>query len=238
MGPILRGLLRRVPAALLGGAALVAAAQTPSPAQLNSAAADAQSRVDRAVALAARLEHDRSTAALLMRAVGVLLVPDYARVGWISGGQGGAGVLLVRRHGSWSAPAFYTLGGLALTLPANGDGGPLALFLMTGRAAGEFRERSSNWRLGAATRLTLKAVSGDQVSVSPAAPADVLVWAARPDLLAGGALGATALSADRVLDEAYYQRLASTGEILAGAVGNRGSARLRAVLDARVATNE
>lgn len=48
----------------------------------------------------------------LAAAKGVLIVPRLIRAGLVFGGEGGSGVLLARgEDGSWSYPAFYTMGG-------------------------------------------------------------------------------------------------------------------------------
>ena len=47
----------------------------------------------------------------LLNAKGVLIVPKVVKVGFVFGGSGGRGVLLVRGDGGkWNGPAFYTLG--------------------------------------------------------------------------------------------------------------------------------
>src|SRR3954465_10958962 len=46
----------------------------------------------------------------LPSARGVLIVPSFVRAGFIFGGAGGNGTLLVRNNpGDWSYPAFYTV---------------------------------------------------------------------------------------------------------------------------------
>ena len=48
---------------------------------------------------------------LLPRCKAVLVIPSLLKAGFILGGEGGSGVLLGRADdGSWSAPAFYTMG--------------------------------------------------------------------------------------------------------------------------------
>ena len=49
---------------------------------------------------------------------GLLIVPSMIKAGFIIGGEGGRGVLLVRdeKTGEWSGPAFYTIGAGSLGL--------------------------------------------------------------------------------------------------------------------------
>ena len=52
----------------------------------------------------------------------VLIVPRLFKGGLLVGGEGGSGVMLVRgTDGSWSSPAFYTLGGASFGLQIGGS---------------------------------------------------------------------------------------------------------------------
>src|SRR3982750_2708329 len=52
----------------------------------------------------------------LAKAKGVLIFPEILKAGFILGGSGGSGVLLVRddKTGDWVGPAFYTMGSASL----------------------------------------------------------------------------------------------------------------------------
>ncbi len=70
--------------------------------------------VDRAVATVERfqtMESMQRFAEYLPGAVAVAVFPSVIKAGFFIGGEGGNGVLTVKRpDGSWSAPAFYTMG--------------------------------------------------------------------------------------------------------------------------------
>src|SRR5271156_3316117 len=75
-----------------------------------------QELVDRAKITVDRLRHDsnlgKPVGDMLGRAKAVLIVPSLWRAGFFLGGSGGSGVLLAKgTDGSWSAPAFYGVGG-------------------------------------------------------------------------------------------------------------------------------
>ena len=57
------------------------------------------------------------------RAKGVLIFPQVIKGGFIGGGSGGTGVLLVRdeKTGNWSEPAFYTIGSVTFGLQIGGQ---------------------------------------------------------------------------------------------------------------------
>ena len=67
------------------------------------------------------------------QAYGILIIPQMLRGGFIIGGSGGSGALLVRdrRTGDWSYPAFYMMGSLSLGLQAGADASELVLMIMT-----------------------------------------------------------------------------------------------------------
>jgi lipid-binding SYLF domain-containing protein len=90
------------------------------PAALHSApaaAGEAQSLVDKAelTVNAFRVQPDMgSMRSLMRRAHGVLVIPRVLKAVFFIRGEGGTGVLMTRQLNTWSAPAFYTTGRVAL----------------------------------------------------------------------------------------------------------------------------
>ena len=77
------------------------------------------------------------------------IIPEYGRAGFIIGGKGGAGVVVVRnRAGGWTSPAFFNTGGLSIGLQAGAAGGSIVYLLMDRRA------RSSRSAARASSRST------------------------------------------------------------------------------------
>src|SRR5579862_9519850 len=76
---------------------------------------DQQILVDKAARVVAPMRRDPNftySGSLLARSKAVMIVPELSKGGLIVGGQGGAAVLVVKRpDGSWSDPAFYSIGG-------------------------------------------------------------------------------------------------------------------------------
>ena len=58
----------------------------------------------------------------LKEAKGILIVPSLLKAGFIFGGSGGSGVLIVNdaKKGQWSQPAFYTIGSVSFGLQIGG----------------------------------------------------------------------------------------------------------------------
>src|ERR1700709_431203 len=103
----------------LGGAARFASTMVAAP--LARAQSSEQVTIDGARKVLSDLRHDKAfgnAAQLLRQARGVFIVPKLIKGGFLIGGEGGNGVLMARRHGSWSAPAFYAIGAASFGLQA------------------------------------------------------------------------------------------------------------------------
>jgi SH3 domain-containing YSC84-like protein 1 len=226
-------------AALLTAAAcLLACSSTPATkADVNSAANDAQDRVNNSIAVVQQMKSEPATAALLAQARGVFVIPNYGKGAWIFGGQGGAGVMLVRRGDRWSDPAFFSMGGVSVGLQAGGAAGPVALLLMTDKAVQPFEDRTSDWSLGADAGLTVVDIAKEQGIVGTQPPADVVMWSETKGLFGGLSVGATRVAPQGNLNDAYYHGLVTTRQILTGGVTRNPQADpLRDALVERVAT--
>ncbi len=69
---------------------------------------------------------------LLAVSKGVVIFPQFLKAGFIVGGAGGTGVLLGRnKEGSWSSPAFYTMGQASIGLQVGAEAKELVLLIMT-----------------------------------------------------------------------------------------------------------
>lgn len=229
----------KIPAglAVAGALVLAACASAPTTREARQAdVADAQGRVDRAVAVVDEMKQDPAMDALLRSAKGILVVPDYGKAAWIIGGQGGVGVMAEQTSpGHWSDPAFFTIGGLSIGLQAGGEAGAVAYLLMTPRALTPFETRTNKFTLGADAGLTVVNYSSDARITSTNPNADVVVWTGTKGLFGGIAFGVTDVVANSALDEAYYHGLVSPKQILLGSVHNHQADGLDRALTTRVA---
>ena len=104
-------------------------------------------------------------AALAAKAKAIIIVPDLLRDAFFFGGRGGNAVMLTRgSDGTWSNPAFYTLGGVSWGLQFGGQTSSLVVTVMTTKALRTLVDRPAT--LGAATGLTIGAL-GQNVSAAP-----------------------------------------------------------------------
>lgn len=216
-------------AASIGAAGSQAATTVPSPRQ--SGVAEAQSFVDKSVNVIDQMKSDPGAAALLRKARGVLIVPDYLKAALIVGGQGGVGVLMGRHAGRWSGPAFFAISGLSVGFQAGGDAGAVVYGLMTERAVRELENHNSTFSLGADAGLTVAKFSATNI----ASTADVVIWTATKGFFGGAAFEGTNVATNFRLDQAYYHAPVSVRGILGNSVHNRLADRLQMALTARVA---
>ena len=197
----------------------------------------AQDRVNDAVGLVQQMRQDPALAAVLRQAKGVFIVPHYGKGGFIVGGQGGGGVVLVRHDSEWSSPAFYSIAGGSIGAQAGGEGGAIAMILMTQKAVDRFQNSTHGWTLNGTAGLTVANWSGKtQANTAYNGRNDVILWTNTSGLYGGLTVGVKHVSPDTAMDRAYYQRPVTATDILAGNVSNPSAETLRNALAARVAS--
>lgn len=209
-------------------AALSGCAGTP-------AGGEAQTLVDRATLSVQDVlgqGNDRLQAAsLLPRARAVVVCPRIFRAGFFFGGEGGGCVLVGRdAAGSWSSPAFYTLGTGSFGLQAGIQDLQIVMLVMNDRALNALLD--SQLKLGADASLAFATFGGSvEGSTTAAVGADILAFARARGLFAGLALEGSMLSARSEWNRGYYGQDVSPRQIVVGmAVHNPGADPLRAAL--------
>ena len=117
---------------LIASALLFAAIQTPA---IAGPAEEARKHVDMAQTTLSNFMRDPNMSWIqtnLPNAKGVLIVPKVVKVGFVFGGSGGRGVLLVRGDGGkWNGPAFYTLGTTSVGFQAGVSNSEVVMLVMT-----------------------------------------------------------------------------------------------------------
>ena len=120
---------------LAGAAIALGAAFASLPARADDAS-DAKNTVDKATTTVNAFAADKNFVVLpqlLKKAKGVLIYPLIVEGGFIIGGSGGTGVLLVRdeKTGKFGSPAFYSMGGISLGFLAGGQAAETMLVVNT-----------------------------------------------------------------------------------------------------------
>ena len=231
----MRYLIRReMTIAAVIAAAAIAGSPAAFAAHSGSSARSAQDRVSDAAKIVRQMDRNPSLAAVLQRAKGVFIIPHYGRGGFIVGGQGGGGVVLVRHAMGWSSPAFYSIGGGSIGAQAGGEGGSIAMILMTRKAVDHFENSGGSWSLNGGAGLTVVNWSGRTRANTNRG--DVILWSNTKGLYGRLTASVTRITPDTNMDRAYYQRPVTAREFLAGNVSSPNSAPLRNALAARVAS--
>lgn len=190
---------------------------------LAAPAAKAQSSmqvvVDGARKTLADLRHDKAfgtAAEALHRARAVLIVPKLIKGGFIVGGEGGNGVLMVQaRDGTWSNPAFYAIGAGSFGLQVGLEQSELILLVMTQKGLdGLLRNQ---FKIGAQAGIAVVTLgSGVEGALSGPTPPDIVVWSSSTGLYGGLTVDGSIIRPEPNDDAAWYGRPITTRSILFG----------------------
>lgn len=213
---------------LAAGALAPLAACSSTPQQRSNRAQDL---VDAATITADRMRRDRPALnALLAQSQGVMIFPSLIKGGLIWGGQGGSGVLLARDiTGGWSAPAFYTMGGISWGLQIGVQDSEVMLVVMTPKGMDAVTKRGV--KLGADASVAAASAGASAQAGTPNIY-DIYTYADTTGLFAGLSVEGAWVETRDELNRAYYDRvnLEPSDIVRRRTVDNPGTARLRAAL--------
>ncbi len=164
----------------------------------------------------------------LKNAKGILIYPQVLKAGFILGGSGGTGVLLVKdkKSGSWSQPAFYTIGSVSFGLQIGGEAAEVVVLVMSDKAVDSLF--ASSVKLGGDTSIALGPVgAGAKGNVT----ADFISFAKTKGIYAGLNLEGSVVAVRDKLNQSYYGKAVRPVEIIVEKkVSKKGSAQLRETL--------
>ena len=196
-------------------------------AQSADAKMEAQELVNDAVNSAGQMTQDEKLSGLLEKAKGVYIVPEFGKVAAVVGGQGGAGVLLVRKDGEWPDPAFYNFGGITVGAQAGASGGTVAFLLMSDEAVNAFKT-GNKLALNAEAGFTV--VNYSKAAAGTLGEADVIGWSDTKGLFAGASVGVSNIDWDDDSNRSYYGPEADLSDIIAGKAQNDDADELKSAL--------
>jgi SH3 domain-containing YSC84-like protein 1 len=168
----------------------------------------------------------------LPSARGVLIVPTFLRAGFIFGGAGGNGTLLVRDNaGNWSYPAFYTVASGSVGFQAGAEVAEVILMIRSQRGADAML--SNSFKLGANASVAAGPVgAGAQAQTS-----DILAFSRSKGLYGGVNLDGSVITTRDAWNSTYYGRQVRPVDILVSRnVSNSQADRLRNRLSGNVQT--
>ncbi|MCO6415900.1 lipid-binding SYLF domain-containing protein [Siccirubricoccus sp. KC 17139] len=170
-------------------------------------------------------------ARMLRRARAALVCPRIFRAGFFFGGEGGGCVLVGRdAAGSWSSPAFYSIGSGSFGLQAGIQDAQMLLLIMNDRALNAVLD--SQFKFGADASIAVATIGGSvEASTTAAVGADILAFARTRGLFAGLTLEGSLLSSRSEWNRSYYQQDVSARQIVVAMQAyNPGADPLRAAL--------
>jgi lipid-binding SYLF domain-containing protein len=159
-------------------------------------------------------------------AKGLLIVPGLLKGGFIWGGSGGRGVLLVRdeKTNEWSEPAFYSLGSVSWGLQIGGEKSEVIMMVM--RRKGLESLYTSSIKLGGDVSVAAGPVGAG--AAAKGVKADVISFARSKGAFAGLSLEGAVIKTSDTSNNAYYGEPVRPVDILVTRkVSNPKSAELR-----------
>ena len=141
---------------------------------------------------------------LLRQARAVVVCPSIFRGAFFIGGEGGGCVMVARgAGGSWSDPAFYTLGSASFGLQVGVQNAEVMMLIMTTNGLNALL--NSQFKFGADAGLTVATLgAGVNGSMSTGLKADIITVSKTQGLYGGISLAGSILGADSGTDQTYY----------------------------------
>jgi lipid-binding SYLF domain-containing protein len=192
---------------------------------------DAQAIVDRARVTFDDFMKDQHYTWLhdnLSKAKGLLIFPQVLKAGFILGGSGGTGVLVLRdeKTCNWSEPAFYTLGSVTFGLQIGGESAEVLMMVMSQKAVDSLL--ASSFKLGGDASVALGPIGeGAKSNIT----ADFISFAKSKGIYAGLNLEGSVVSVRDSINSYYYGREVRPADIIVKRdVDNSGSRDLLTTL--------
>jgi len=161
----------------------------------------------------------------LNQAKGLIIIPSLLKAGFVIGGSGGSGVLIVKndKAGQWSQPAFYTLGSGTFGFQIGAESAEIIMMVRTQKAVDKLF--ASSFKLGGDTSVAVGPVG---TGVKSNVVADILSFARTKGAYAGVSLEGSVISTKDKWNEAYYGKAVNPVDIIVKrSVSNPGSKALR-----------
>ena len=179
-----------------------------------SDASDAKELAEKAALTVSSFANDKDFASVgsaLAKAKAVLIFPQVLKAGFILGGSGGSGVLMVRdeKSGKWVGPAFYTIGAASLGFQAGASSAEMLMLINTPKALDSLY--SNKLKLGVDGSV---AAGPKGAGTGAALSTDFVVYAKVKGAYAGMSVDGSVLDVRDKLNNAYYGKPVTPADIL------------------------
>jgi len=165
----------------------------------------------------------------IKNAKGLLIVPSLIKAGFVWGGSGGRGLLLVRdeKTSTWSEPAFYSMGAVSWGLQIGVEKSEVLMIVRTQRGLESMYK--SSLKLGAGVSIAAGPVGTG--AAGKGVTADIVSFARAKGAYAGLLLDGSVIKTSNDWNSAYYGKAVRPVDIIVTHdVSNPQSANLRAEL--------
>ena len=161
-------------------------------------------------------------------AKGIFIAPQVLKGAFIWGASGGTGVLLVREEGgTFTHPAFYTIGSVSFGLQIGGQASEIILLAMTDRGVTTLLQNSV--KLGADVGIAAGPFGAGAQAATANISADILAFSRSKGLYGGISLDGAIVDVRDSLNKAYYNKPVTPTDILVKKnVSNAHADKLRA----------
>ena len=158
----------------------------------------------------------------------LIIYPQIIKGGFIIGGSGGTGVLLVKdeKTGEWSQPVFYTIGAMSVGLQIGGEVVEMLVMVMSDKGIDSLY--ASSFKLGGEASIAAGPVGS---GAKQNAMADFISFAKSKGAYVGLNLEGSVVAVRDSLNEAYYGKEVRPVQIVVEKqVSNNGAAQIRETL--------
>ena len=207
--------MKRLSVLLFVAAVLLAGLAVPG-ASVASDRADAQAIVTKANITYKSFMSDKNFTEmrkLSRSAKGIFISPQVLKGAFVFGASGGTGVFLVRGEGgSWTYPAFYTIGSVSFGFQIGAEASEVILLAMTERGVTTLLQNSV--KLGADVGLAAGPYGAGAQAATANISADILAFSRSKGLYGGISLDGAIVDVRESLNKAYYGKPVTPTDIL------------------------
>ena len=156
----------------------------------------------------------REARAQMRKAKGVIIIPSLVKGGFILGGEGGSGVLMVRgRDGSWSNPSFITMAAGSIGLQIGVQTAEVLFLIMTDKGLQSVMQ--DEFKLGADASVAVGPIgAGVEAGTTANMRADILSFSRTQGLFGGVSFEGSLIKPRLSWNERYYGRPVSAREVV------------------------